>query len=296
MPPSYSLLTHTTADVLCLPTVDHALVLRRFDEQVRRDLRPEPPEELVELDARVLRRIGARGGWSGVAWSQLDAGCADAVIEAQLERFAALAGGWEWKHYSWDQPEDLPRRLLAHGFSAEPAEALLFGEIEELALDSAEPLEAELRLVCEQADVDAMVEVHDAVFGGDNAAMGATLLGALTRTPPTSAAFVAIAGGEAVAAGRVEVYPGSEFASLWGGATLPAWRKRGLFRALVTRRAAFARERGVRYLHVDALPSSQPILERVGFARLATTTPYRYQPPARADATDATLPAPGRPS
>lgn len=55
-----------------------------------------------------------------------------------------------------------------------------------------------------------------------------------------------------------------------------------MFRALVAYRAARAAARGFRYLQVDASPDSEPILRRLGFVRLATTTPYTYGRP-RAD-------------
>jgi GNAT superfamily N-acetyltransferase len=72
----------------------------------------------------------------------------------------------------------------------------------------------------------------------------------------------------------VEFHPGTEFASLWGGGTLPGWRGRGVFRSLVAYRAALAADRGLRYLQVDASPESRPILHRLGFVELATTTPF----------------------
>jgi hypothetical protein len=55
----------------------------------------------------------------------------------------------------------------------------------------------------------------------------------------------------------------------------------------VARRARMAAERGYRYLQVDALPTSQPILTRLGFAALARTTPYIWEPAPLPD----TLPA-----
>ena len=72
--------------------------------------------------------------------------------------------------------------------------------------------------------------------------------------------------------------PGTEFAGLWGGGTLPEWRGRGIYRALVRYRAELAAQRGYRYLTVDASPDSRPILERLGFIRLAITTPYTWTP------------------
>ena len=66
---------------------------------------------------------------------------------------------------------------------------------------------------------------------------------------------------------------GTEFAGLWGGSTLPGWRGRGIYRALVGRRAQLAAQLGVKYLLVDASAASRPILERLGFVPITTTTP-----------------------
>jgi hypothetical protein len=51
-------------------------------------------------------------------------------------------------------------------------------------------------------------------------------------------------------------------------------RGSGVFRALVGPRALVARARGYRYAQVEALPTSRPILERMGFPPLAETTPW----------------------
>ena len=69
-----------------------------------------------------------------------------------------------------------------------------------------------------------------------------------------------------------------------GGGTLPGWRGRGVFGSLVAHRAALASSRGFRYLQVDATPESRPILQRLGFVELATTTPFTHPgspPPTR---------------
>ena len=66
------------------------------------------------------------------------------------------------------------------------------------------------------------------------------------------------------------------FAGLFGGLTLPDHRGRGLYRATVAKRAELARERGYRWLYSDALPTSRPILERVGFVAITTTTPFVF--------------------
>ena len=256
--------------------MDRQAVLAAFDEQIRRHPGLDAPDGYVEHDGSVVRSISTGDGWTGVTWSDLDRANADAVIVAQIRRFAELSRPWEWKHYSYDRPADLPDRLLAAGFTPEPAETLLVAEIADLTLDVPPPEGIEVRAVINKHGVDAFVSVHEEEFGGDHSAIGRTLLAGLSCQPNTAAGVVAYAGNTPVAAGRMEFHPGTDFASLWGGATLPAWRGHGIFRSLVAHRAALASARGFRYLQVDATPDSRPILLRLGFIELATTTPFTH--------------------
>lgn len=89
--------------------------------------------------------------------------------------------------------------------------------------------------------------------------------------------MLALAGDVPVSAARMETHPGTDFASLWGGGTVAEWRGRGIYRSLVAFRTRIAAERGYRYLQVDASSMSRPILERLGFAALSTTTPYVHE-------------------
>jgi GNAT superfamily N-acetyltransferase len=261
--------------------MDRDAVLAAFDEQVRRQPESAEPQSRLERDDRVIRRVSAASGWNGVIWSGLDDRSADAVIAEQISRFAELSRPWEWKYYSYDRPPDQPRRLIAAGLSPEPMETLLVAEIADLALDTPAPAGVRLHEVVDERGVEALVQVHDEVFGAEhsalNAALGRTLLSALERQPATAAAVVAVAGELPIAAGRVEFNLGTDFASLWGGGTVPAWRHRGVFRSLVAHRAALASARGFRYLQVDASADSRPILQSLGFVELATTTPFTHQ-------------------
>ena len=228
------------------PGMDRQAVRAAYDEQIRRGPVAELAGERVERDAAVIRFVGRAGGWSAVTWSALTEADADAAIAATIDRFAVLdVAEWEWKHYSYDTPADLTQRLLAAGLAAEPAESLMVGEIAELALDVPPPRGVELRQVTDRQGVDALVRVHEEVFGEDHAALGAELVARLALRPPTVAAVIAMAGDTPVCAGRVELHPGTDFASLWGGGTLAAWRGRGVFRALVAHRAALAVGQGL---------------------------------------------------
>jgi GNAT superfamily N-acetyltransferase len=255
--------------------VDPAAVLRDFNEQMRR----HPAAGIgtrVELDERVTRVISTGDGWNGVVWTDLATDEADVMIEAQIRRFAVVPETWEWKYYSYDRPADLPRRLVGAGFVPEEAEALMVAEIAELDLDTPPPAGVQLIPVRSETDIAAVVRVHDEVFGGDHAAIGVAIRAGLQTQPYPVEAVLAVADGVPVSAGRAEFPPGREFASIWGGGTLTAWRRRGIFRALVAYRARLARERGYRYLQVDASPDSRPILGRIGFTELAMTIPYEF--------------------
>lgn len=254
--------------------MDQDAVLAAYDEQIRQHAGPSGPGEVVEREDHVVRVIA--DGWGGVTWSDLDPASADVVIAAQVTRFAQLGRLWEWKHYSHDRPADLSERLVAAGLTAEPAETLLVAEIADLVLDVPPPPGVRLVPVVDEAGVEAFVGMHRDVFGGDASAIGRTLLAALAEELPSNVAVIAWAGGTAVGAGRVELQPGTDFASIWGGGTLPAWRGRGVFRSIVAHRAGQAAARGFRYLQVDAMPPSRPILERLGFVALATTTPFAH--------------------
>src|SRR3954454_2144004 len=254
--------------------MDARAVLAIFDEQIRGHPTAAPSER-VERDDAVVRLVAGEGGRSTVTWSRLDETAADAVIRATIERFALLGvSEWEWKHYSHDRPADLPRRLLAAGFTPEPAEALMVAEIAELALEVPPPAGVELRRVTDQHGVDALVRVHDRVYGEDHSAFGRQLLARLGRHPSTVAAVVAVAGGTPICAGRVEPPPATDFPSLWGRGTLPGWRGRGVFRSLVAYRAALAADRGLRYLEGHAWAERRPLLQPLRFIELATTPPF----------------------
>lgn len=86
--------------------------------------------------------------------------------------------------------------------------------------------------------------------------------------------WVAEANGEIISAGRIDPVAGTEFAGIWGGATLPKWRGRGIYRALTAARARTAIALGKRYIHSDSTEFSRPILERSGLVKVGTTTPY----------------------
>lgn len=258
--------------------MDHVAVLALFDRDMREGAQPDGPGERVERVGRVVRQVGAEHGWNGVVWSDLDESSADEAIAQQIAYYTGLGREFEWKLYGHDLPVDLGERLRAAGFTAEPEETLMIAEVADLTLDVEPPEGIRLLPVTDRAGVDLVADVHEKAFGTDSSRLRHQLLARLRDDSDTVVAVVALAGDVPVSAARMELVPGTRFAGLWGGGTVEGWRGRGIYRALVAHRARAAVERGYRYLQVDALATSRPILERLGFQPLTITQPHVYQP------------------
>ncbi|MFD4142027.1 GNAT family N-acetyltransferase [Streptomyces sp. NPDC058572] len=251
--------------------------LSLFDRQMRR--RTGSGRSAAVRTGDVVRQAGAGGDWCGVVWSGLEAHTADAAIAEQVRYFTALGRSFEWKLYDYDRPADLATRLLNAGFTPEPAETLMVAGTSDLPTAVDLPDGVRLERVTGPAGIDLVTEVHERAFGTSGARLREQLLAQLADGgPDTIEITLALAGDLPVSSARLEVHPGTDFAGLWGGGTLPLWRRRGIYRALIAHRARIAADRGIRYLQVDASAQSRPILERLGFVALATTTPYLHDP------------------
>jgi GNAT superfamily N-acetyltransferase len=247
-------------------------ILDRFDEETRIDPAPEPGIRFQAV-AGVVRAVGH---YACIGYSKLSEASADHAIAGQVAYFTSLGQEVEWKVYGHDGPRDLGARLAAHGFEAGETETLM---VFDLARDLQPPppdLSLVIRRVRDETGLNDLIAVRSEAFGGDTRM---TDLFEARLCDPTLGLFVAYAGGAPVAAGRLEMPPGRSFAGLWGGGTVPAFRGRGIYRALVGERASEAKRLGYRYLHTDARHTSRPILERLGFVPLTTVTGWVLRPP-----------------
>jgi hypothetical protein len=242
---------------------------------------PEHPADglVYEMDGPLLRVTGRfRGFVEGPPVLGVEGARLDALIVRQRDHFAARGEAVEWKTRAHDLPADLPDRLVRAGFTPEERETVLVGVAKEM-LD-APPLTADvtIRQVTADADLRAIAAMESAVWGEDWSWLGEDLIQRVTTDPGGLAVLVAEADGRVVSAAWLVHMPGTGFAGLWGGSTLPEWRGRGIYRALVARRAQLAVAAGVDYLQVDASDDSRPILARLGFHTVTTTTPYVWTP------------------
>jgi GNAT superfamily N-acetyltransferase len=262
--------------------LDAAELLALYDAQLRADV-PYPLSEglRVERDGPLVRFIGLGHG-GGIGYRDLggiDGAELDELIARQVRVFADRGEEFEWKLHGHDEPADLSERLIAQGFVPEDLETVVIAPVAGVAGEVLPPEDVSIREVIDRADLDRIGGLEEAIWHDDRAGWLADSLEAeVVADPQAITIVIAESAGEVVCAGWVRFPSGTDFATLWGGGTLPGWRRRGVYRALVTHRANLAAERGSRYLQVDASSESRPILERLGFIAVTTTTPFVWTP------------------
>jgi len=230
-----------------------------------------------EVTAQVVRHVDTSAFGEGmITHSRLDEGNADAVISEQTDYFRSINQDFEWKVYSYDRPADLTARLQAHGFVLEDAEAVVVLDLQEAPAVLWEPLSRDVRRITTLEGLADVQAIEEQVWGEDAGWVLDLLGNALRHYPQRMSVYAAYMDSQPVSAAWVYYPQGSQFGILLGGATLINYRGRGLYTALLAARAQEARSREVRFLTVDAMPMSRPILEKHGFTLLAWTTPCKW--------------------
>jgi len=256
--------------------------LAAYDEQLRTDA--ETPSAVSVTLLGPLRLVTFSGGRGFVTYRDLGGGGADAIgrlTSAALTHYQgdAEVTRVEWKTRAHDHAPGLHQSLLDHGFVPEETESIMIGEAQRLAVDVPLPDGVSLRQVRDAADVRAMSAMAGAAFGdppADADGMADALLRRLSLNDGMQL-WVAEADGRIVSAGRLEPVAGTQFAGIWGGSTLEEWRGRGIYRALTAARARSALQMDKTLIHSDSTEYSRPILERYGFLKVSTTTPYLWR-------------------
>ena len=182
----------------------------------------------------------------------------------------------EWKIRSHDRPDDLAARLRRAGFVPEPRETVLIGlAAEQAARQAGSVPEVSIRLTDTAEDMRQIAAMESEVWAQDWSWLADDLAGRVATGQ--FAVFVAEVGDQVVS---------------WPGRCCKPARTRGPVGSPDPGRLArpghlpcaggppgrTAAGRGVRYLQVDASDDSRPILERLGFVAVTTTTPYVWDP------------------
>jgi ribosomal protein S18 acetylase RimI-like enzyme len=260
--------------------IDHTHLLAAYDEQLRIGEATLSAVSVTRHGPLSLMTFAGGGGF--VTYRDLggaDAGAIRRLVAEALAHFRAdpAISRVEWKTRGHDRAPGLHEALLANGFVPGEPESIMIGEARLLAVDVALPEGVTLRRVTEEADVRAMCAMQDEVFGGPVSEDRANDLLRRLALDDGMELWVAEAGGRIVSAGRLQPVAGTDFAGVWGGATRPEWRGRGIYRALTAARARSALARGKTLINSDSTEYSRPILERSGLVKVSTTTPYDWR-------------------
>lgn len=236
------------------------------------------PDMQRQVTPDVVRHVGLPGSRGGaILYSHLTQDNVDRVIREQVEYFQGLGQDFEWKYYDYDSPPDLKERLVAAGFQAGEAEAVLALDVQKAPAILRQPVVQDVRQISDPELIEDVMSVQHQVWHEEFLGLRKYLVDTLRQYPQQMCIYVAYVD-EVPACSAWVFFPSeSQFAGLWGGSTLEAYRKRGLYTALLAVRLQEAARREVPFLTVDASPMSRPILEKYGFQFLANSYPFEWQ-------------------
>jgi len=254
-------------------------LLQVFDQEQR--FSQAYPHTVRSTSMGVIRYLVPAEKRGFIAYSHLDERIVDQAIADQIEFFTAQKSDFEWKVYDHDTPADLKIRLASTGLVPEEPEALMLMDMDHAPDSFFQPTGLDIRRITRSADLKGLQSVEQAVWNEDWSRLLINLAKDLDENPDIVSVYMGYDGSKPVCGAWTYFHPGTHFASFWGGSTLTEYRGKGFYTGLLAQRASEARERGFRYLTVDASPMSRPILEKYGFLFLTFSTPYNWASPAR---------------
>ncbi len=232
---------------------------------------------LAELRVRVIERPGwlqivtpsiTTGGLNEVAYSALADDEADAVIDATIAGYRELGLKFRWNVGPDSAPADLGERLARRGLVGSWGRGMARATGERPASDPA--------ITITEVGDRSLAEFSRVMAEGWNLDAGplAELNGLMLAAPGRRhRMFLAAHRGEPAGVASYVALPRS--AHLIGGVVLPAFRGKGVYRALVAARLAHAHVHGLALATSHAREaSSAPILERLGFATICRFPMY----------------------
>ena len=250
--------------------MDLGRVLAQYDAEVR--ARPKARSYFeVERTGGVIRLTGH---FNFICWWDSAPAAARAAVASQAAYFRSRGEELIWRVYEHDKPAELGGCLAEQGFEADkPGTLMIF----DLAKQLTAPLgpDIEIRRVTTMVDLHGFIAASDVAFGHAESWWLAAFSSRLGD--PDLALYIALASGKPVASARLEL-GSSNFGLLFGGGVSPAYRRQGLYRALVAARAKEAKRRGCSYLATDARETSRPILQNLGFISAARETTWVLRP------------------
>ena len=252
-------------------------ILALFDHQ-ERFATNLPGSQREEVAPNLVRHLIPEEKRGLLIYCKLDDTSADAVIQEQIAYYNDLGYSFEWKLYDHDTPLDLKARLLEAGLKEKEEEALMVLDFDNAPDSLFQSSDHDIRRITSPDKVEDVMGVQRIVWSEDFSFLEQRLQHDLEHNADLLSVYVAYVDGHPACSAYTYFSPNSQFASIWGGSTLPDYRKRGLYTAILGIRAREAKERGYKFLFLDASPMSKPIVARHGFLHLSNSRPMEWKP------------------
>ena len=213
--------------------MDRRVLLDLHDRELRIEI--ETPGVEKQTFPGLTRVIRPAPGMNFVLYSRLEPGKLDQAILDQIAFFQKFDQPFSWQVFDHDLPPELPERLAAHGFEPDddPA-AVLVLDLHASEFISAPLKRLEVRRLTDVEQLDDVVRVEEQVNGGDFRWLKQRMMPHFEIAGYLSV-YVGYLEGRPVSTGWIYFHPGSQFAGLFGGATLAEFRGQGWYAAVLQR-------------------------------------------------------------
>jgi hypothetical protein len=233
--------------------------------------------ERLEQFPNLSRLTSSDGSAHTIIYSSFDVLDADHIIRQEISHYRALDAQVEWKVYEHDSPADLLKILERHGFEVGDCESVLALDLQEKHDWLEQPPAHRVERVQTPDQVELYRRTAEQILGKDYQFTASELSRGISSGSTEHLGYLCFDGAVPMSIGRLYTHADSVFGGLYGGATLPSNRRAGFYRSLTAQRGRDARSTGASFLIVDALPTSCPILKRLGFVEISRTWPCVFK-------------------
>lgn len=243
-------------------TLEREEILEYFDHDRREVVYPHMRRDVAPDIVRLLSRIEDE---AKIRFSWITPTNLEKRIEQEINYWRDSNRTLEWRVYEHDSPSNLLDVLKHAGFSIGSRGALMVFDLEERPERLLKLPEHKIKRITDPQYLNEFQDVSEAVWNENFEEMTEFIAMFLRRYPDYMNVYIAYNDKQPVSCARSMFHPKSRFSYLLGGSTHPDFRNHGFYSALIRARAQDALEREVRFLCVEAMPSSQYILAKYGF-------------------------------
>jgi len=229
-----------------------------------------------EETSHLIRHVSPTGE-GVVLYSNLNSTNVEEVIQEQIAHFESRESNFSWVVFQHDCPANLKDLLLARGFLSEEPDAIMVLDIENLSQVLMKPISYDVQRISDPEKIDDVLSIRQQVWQSDYSSMAQSLSERLIEAPESLGLYVVYVDGKPVSTAQISFFKRCHFAGLVHSATLPGFRGRGLYTALIAARIQEAKRRSIRFVDADASPMSRPILEKLGFQWLTESISCDWQ-------------------